>query len=219
MLLKIENSMKNILLFILILCVLQTAAQKEDTVITNEVYTSHFSYALREPLYVVYKLYQGGGNCDRSQFHFTTGGLPNSALPMDYAATGYDEGHLCNAEDEANNCERDGLTFRFYNCVPQTRRLNRGIWKVWETTIRAESKADSLLIICGSIFSNKMTGRLYVPVKCWKVVYSLTTHQLMHCMLFPNDNSDTVETIDIDALKKMVPYTISDIISEPAISN
>lgn len=213
--------MKKLLLLIVsfYVFVLQASAQHEDTAITNEVYTSHFSYALHEPLYVVYKLYKGGGNCNRSQFRFTTGGLPYSAQSSDYAASGYDEGHLCNAEDEAFNCERDGLTFHFYNCVPQTRRLNRGIWKVWETTIRAESQKDSLLIICGSIFGKKRIGHIYVPDKCWKVVYSLTTHQLLHCMLFPNDNSDTMETINIDALKRQVPYTISDISNEGTITN
>lgn len=200
--------MKNILFFVFALCVLYASGQQVDTVITNEVYTSYFSYGLHQPLYVVYKLYQGGGDCDRSKFHFTTGGLPNSAKPADYAHSGYDEGHLCNAEDEAYNCDRDKLTFHFYNCVPQTKKLNRGIWKIWETAIRKESQTDSLLIICGSIFGNRMIGHISVPDKCWKVVYSLTTQYVTHCLLFTNDSSDSVETISINELKKRVPYRI-----------
>ena len=51
------------------------------------------------------------------------------------------------------------ITFRFYNALPQTPKLNRGIWKHYETEIRKLSQNDSILIITGSIFSNKKITR------------------------------------------------------------
>lgn len=181
--------------FFLILIASVCKSQTVDTVIKNDVYTSYFSYHLHEPVYVMYKLYRGGGDCSRTGMQFTTDGLDSSATAADYAASGYDEGHLVNAEDEAGDCDRERLTFHFYNCLPQTPRLNRGIWKHWETLIRKESQRDSLLIICGGYGWSKKIGHAYVPTECFKVVISLTTHNITHCQFYPNDNSDTVQDV------------------------
>jgi endonuclease G len=91
-------------------------------------------------MYVKYKLYRGGGDCDRKQFHFTNENVHDVAKQSDYVHSGYDQGHLCNAEDFANDCRKEELTFRFYNCIPQTPNLNRGIWKGYEQKIRKLSQ-------------------------------------------------------------------------------
>ena len=186
-------------------------AQAQDTCINTGVYQSYFSYDLKEPLYVSYKLYKGGGDCSRAAFKFKTDGLKQSATAKDYSHNGYDEGHLANAEDFASNCVNEEKTFRFYNCVPQTPRLNRGVWKVWETSIRKESQTDSLLILCGSIFKDKKIGSIAVPDQCWKIVISLSSCKVLHSMIFPNDNSDAVKDISVDDLKKLLPYKINTI--------
>ena len=202
---------KKIMLVICLFIIASTQAQEIDTVIRNDVYTSYYSYQLHEPLYVVYKLYNGGGDCSRKAFHFKTGGLDYSATPKDYKASGFDEGHLADAKDFAYDCEKEEETFRFYNCVPQTPKLNRGIWKHFETVIRKESLNDSLLIICGSIFSDKVIGpdNIAVPDYCWKIVQSLTTHQITYCLIFPNDDSDSYNDINIADLEKLLPYHLT----------
>jgi endonuclease G len=199
---------KNILFAICLLITVGTQAQEIDTVIRTGVYTSYYNYRLHEPLYVTYKLYNGGGDCSRKAFHFKTGGLDYSATPKDYKASGFDEGHLADAKDFAYDCEKEEETFRFYNCVPQTPKLNRGIWKHFETQIRKESQGDSLIILCGSIFSDKVIGpdNIAVPDYCWKIVESLTTHQITYCLIFPNDDSDSYTYIDIADLEKLLPY-------------
>ncbi len=183
-------------------------AQSIDTVIHTSIYTSYFSNGLHEPLYVSYKLYHGGGDCPRTGMAFHTGGLDSSATNTDYSGHGYDKGHLVNAEDFAYDCDKERATFFYYNCVPQTPRMNRGIWKVYETSIRKLSKSDSLYIIAGSIFGSKKIGQAAVPDYCWKIVYSLSTHQLIECLIFPNDNSDTVQVIDLDELRKKLTYPL-----------
>jgi endonuclease G len=203
-------SIRKIMIVVLSVLSVNAQGQQADTVIQNDIYTSYFNYQLHEPLYVVYKLYRAGGDCDRSAFHFTTGGLSYAALPADYKGNGFDEGHLADAKDFATDCKEEEETFRFYNCVPQTPRLNRGIWKHFETEIRKESQADSLLVICGSIFGDKTMGadNIAIPDYCWKIVYSLTTRQLMYCLLFPNDESDTYTDIAIESLKKKLKYKL-----------
>ena len=93
--------MKNFLLPLVLLCAMGTKAQSVDTVIKTTGYTSYFNYTLHEPLYVAYKLYKGGGDCDRAGDVFTTGGLIGSATAADYKAGRYDEGHLANSKDFA----------------------------------------------------------------------------------------------------------------------
>jgi len=203
-------SMRKAIVCVLSVLSLYAQGQQVDTIITNDIYTSYFCYQLHEPLYVVYKLYKAGGDCDRSAFHFVTGGLSYSAIPADYKGNGFDEGHLADAKDFATDCKEEEETFRFYNCVPQTPRLNRGIWKHFETEVRKESQTDSLLVICGAIFGKQVMGidNISIPDYCWKIVYSLTTHQLKYCMLFPNDDSDTYTDIDIESLKKQLKYPL-----------
>lgn len=203
-------NIKSLVVIIYLFIGLNAKGQEVDTVIRNDIYASYFSYQLHEPLYVVYKLYQGGGDCDRKAFHFKTGGIEYSARPRDYKASGYDEGHLADAKDFAYDCEKEEETFRFYNCVPQTKKLNRGIWKHFETEIRKESQGDSLLIISGSIFSDKAIGEdnIAVPEYCWKVVFSLTTNEIIKCLIFPNDDSDTYDNISIEELKNKLSYKL-----------
>ena len=134
----------------------------------------------------------------------------NTATQKDYAATGYDQGHLANAEDFASDCIKDEATFRFYNCLPQTANLNRGVWKKWETTIRKESQSDSLLIICGGTFESKKTigNGVWVPIHCWKIVISLSKNTVTHCLYFTNNNSAEVKELKLTELKKLVNYKI-----------
>jgi endonuclease G len=142
--------MKQLLfIFIALQIVTVSQAQTVDTVIHKDNYTSYYSYSLHNPLFVVYKLFKGGGSCSRINDRFITDNLPLSATAKDYAASGYDEGHLADSKDFAYDCKLQEETFRFYNCVPQTPALNRGIWKHFETLIRKESQTDSLLIIAG----------------------------------------------------------------------
>lgn len=195
-------------IIIILFTAIQAIAQV-DTIIKNEVYESYFSYKDRNPLYVKYKLYQGGGDCNRSQFHFTTDNLPNSATSVDYAHSGYDEGHLCNAEDFAYDCQKEAKTFRFYNCIPQTPNLNRGIWKHYETEIRKLSQTDSLLILCGAIYPDTVTGQLHIPHHCWKLVKSLTTNQTVYCLWFTNKMANNeVQSITLVELIERLSYSI-----------
>lgn len=202
---------KTCLLILIFTCYLQSYAQIVDTVINTGVYKSYFSYSIREPLYVTYTLYKGGGNCDRAKegFRFKSCGI-KTATDADYSGSGYDKGHLANAEDFAYDCDKDELTFCYYNCLPQTVKLNRGIWKTWEEKVRTLSQSKPLFIVAGAIYGNKTIGpdKIGVPDYCYKIVLDSKTKNILYCLLFRNDDSKTVKEVSLSALKKMLSYSL-----------
>jgi endonuclease G, mitochondrial len=185
---------------------------KADTIVNAGVYKSYFCYAIKEPLYVTYTLYKGGGDCDRKKegFNFKKCGI-KSATADDYANSGYDKGHLVSAEDFAFDCQKEEMTFCYYNCLPQTVALNRGIWKTWEEKIRDGSQTRKLFIIAGGIYGSKIIGsnKIGVPDYCYKIVLDAKTKKTIWCLLFPNDDSKIVQEIPLEALKKKLGYGLT----------
>lgn len=182
-------------------------SQKVDTIFNSETYKSYYSFDLKNPIIVSYTLYKGGGDCDRSHFYFKGNiFLKNRiATSSDYSHSGYDEGHMANAEDFAYNCTFDESTFRFWNCVPQTPELNRGIWKTMENQVRILSQKDSILVICGNIYNDKFIGnKVFVPVQCWKVVYSYTQKKIILSYIFTNSSSPNKTEIDVHTLNDII---------------
>ena len=171
-------------LFISISSCFSQVISRVDTIIKEPIYTSYYSYQIEAPSFVIYKLWQGGGKSSRVGLTF------KSSLPhYNYTGSGYDIGHMCNAEDFAINRTTEELTFRYYNAVPQTPNLNRGIWKVNESQIRSLSQTDSLLICCGGCDYNNL-----IPTNCFKLVYSLSTGKLIEAYLFTNNSHATKQT-------------------------
>lgn len=200
-----------ILIVITIASVHYVNAQRTDTIIKTGIYKSYFCFALKEPLYVTYTLFKGGGECDRGEqgFHFKKCGV-QTAGAGDYSHSSFDEGHLANAEDFAFDCDKEEQTFCFYNCVPQTVKLNRGIWKTWEGKIRDLSQTQKLFIIAGAIYKDKTIGENHigVPESCYKIVLDSRTKKIIFCLLFPNDDSKTFKEISLSALKKKLHYDL-----------
>lgn len=196
------------LLWLLTLMVCQQSnAQKIDTIITKEVYKSYYSYTMKSPLYVMYYLYQGGGDCSRKKLTFRS--EYKSAVNKDYVRSGYDRGHLVNAEDFAFDCDKERCTFSYYNCMAQHPKLNRGSWKSWEAKIRDESQLNILKIYTGAIYGNNTIGDgVRVPEYCWKVVYNTKTKLITHILLFKNDETEAVQRVTLSQLKNLLHYPI-----------
>ena len=178
-------------------------------IVDKGIYKANFSNELREPRYVSYTLFKGGGDCDRDKFKFKNDDARlQCATDLDYKGSIYDKGHLANAEDFAFDCAKDELTFRYYNCLPQTTKLNRGIWKTKETLIRQWSQKEKLYIICGGFFGNTKLGNIAVPTYCWKVVQSVVTKKVLFCGWFSNTNQAKLEEITVDELEKRLHSNI-----------
>ena len=196
--------MKRVFITIFFLIVLWITSFAQ-IVVDKGIYKVDFSNTFHEPRYISYILYQGGGDCDRKHFHFKNDEPElECATDEDYKGGHYDKGHLANAEDFAFDCDKDELTFRYYNCLPQTPNLNRGIWKTTETQIRKWSQSDKLYIICGGFFGNKKMGKVSVPSYCWKVVQSVTTKKVLFCGWFSNTTPAKLEEISVSELERKI---------------
>lgn len=189
-----------------------TQLLKIDTILDKGIYESYFNLKLREPLYITYILFKGGGDCDREDegFNFFVDEFEETATDQDYAGSGFDKGHLANAEDFAFDCEDEEVTFRYYNCVPQTVRMNRGIWKKWETDIRKLSQSKKIFIVAGSIFGKKKLGenKIGIPSHCYKIVIDPGTKKILHCLVFPNNKTNTFQVVTFTELKQRLGYRL-----------
>jgi DNA/RNA endonuclease G, NUC1 len=168
------------------------------------IYKVNYSNALHAPRYVSYYLYRGGGVCKRDNFKFFNDEPQlDCASDKDYSGNKtYDKGHLANAEDFAADCTKEELTFRYYNCFPQTVNLNRGIWKQNEADVRKWSQKEQLYIICGGYYGNKKLGQIAVPDYCWKVVQSVKSKKVLFCGWFSNTAVAKLDTIPVQELEK-----------------
>ena len=203
--------MKNLLILLLIIISTSLFSQnKVDTIINNKAYSAYVNKALGQPLYVKYKLYKGGGKCQRA-----TNWINDTKLKLvnenQYKGSEYDKGHLANAEDFAYDCSLDKLTFRYYNRIPQTKELNRGIWKKDETKIRKISQTDSLIVYCGGYWNSscKVVKGMKIPEQCWKVVYSLSKKKVIYCCVFTNTDNPIKTDYSLSNLEALLGYSIS----------
>jgi len=200
-----------ITLLLFITASLNAQSIKPDTVINMGVYKSYYNYALKQPLYVTYALYKGGGGCNRDDenFSFKKCGI-KTAEDIDYAGNLLDKGHLANAEDFAYDCDKVEKTFCYFNCVPQTVKLNRGVWKTWEVKTRVLSQTIKLFVVAGSIYGNKTIGpnQIGVPAYCYKIVLNAITKKMIYCIIFPNNDSKTYKKITLATLKNKLNYQL-----------
>lgn len=194
--------MKKLIIIFFIPFISKSQKNQIDTVIKTDIYESHFSKKYSNPIIVKYNLYKGGGDCDRSKFHFQNDIEIKCNDDKCYKASNYDKGHMANAEDFAYNCTYDELTFRYYNCVPQTAELNRGIWKKYEGDIRKTSQNDSLIVICYNEFKNKRINNMFIPDLCYKFVYSLTQKKFIILFSCTNTNNPVTTQISVGDLSK-----------------
>ena len=187
--------MKHTLLIGFLMLPILLLSQSFDLVIKKQNYTSYFENDYLNPTVVVYNLYKGGGNCPRTKFFFKNDiSTLKTATDQDYLKSGYDKGHMANAEDFAYDCVLDELTFRYYNCVPQNPKMNRGPWKKVETEVRQWSQTRELKVVCINIFENNFipNTKVAVPTECIKLIYDAKTKESIAGYIFKNNSSDQV---------------------------
>jgi endonuclease G len=198
--------MKHTILLVFLLLPLFLLSQSYDVVIKKDNYTSYFENEYLNPTVVVYNLYKGGGNCSRTKFFFKND-IPSlkTASDQDYLKSGFDKGHMANAEDFAYDCVLDELTFRYYNCVPQNPKMNRGPWKKVETEVRQWSQTRELKVVCINIFENNFipNTKVAVPTECIKLIYDAKTKESIAGYIFKNNSSAQVIKLSPEEIIKV----------------
>lgn len=100
------------------------------------------------------------------------------ANPTDFDGRTFDRGHMAPSEDFVWSQEANDATFVMSNMVPQSRKLNRGSWKVLETKIRKWACAEEeVRVITGPLLTENLpqfASKVSIPQKFFKIIFDTT---------------------------------------------
>jgi endonuclease G len=162
------------------------ATQRTAQPICREAFLVAYDAPAKIPVYVAYTLLpQNALGCfPRTNAFVADASLGGKgAKPDDYAGTGYDKGHAAPDGDLSWSQIVEYESFLMTNMYPQHGSLNRGIWKLLETSIRgwAVQVNQPYTIYVGALYgSNNPTigNGVIVPHGYYKIVINNTTGQV-----------------------------------------
>ena len=159
--------------------------QKQVQPICREAYLVAYDAPAKIPLYVAYTLQpQNALGCfPRTNAFVADASVTGGAKPDDYAGTGYDKGHAVPDGDLSWSSIVEYESFLMTNMYPQHGSLNRGIWKLLETSIRgwAVQRNQPFTIYVGALYGpGDMTiGKgVVVPHGYYKIVINNATKEI-----------------------------------------
>jgi endonuclease G len=159
--------------------------QRTAVPICREAYLVAYDAPVKIPVYVAYTLLpQNALGCwPRTNAFVADKSVPNGARPDDYAGTGYDKGHAAPDGDLSWSEIVEYESFLMTNMYPQHGSLNRGIWKLLETSIRgwAVQTNQSYTIFVGAFYGagDPTVGNgVIIPHGYYKIVINNQTKQI-----------------------------------------
>jgi len=162
----------------------QTTRQAQP--ICREAYLVAYDAPVKIPAYVAYTLYpQNALGCfPRTNAFVADQSLGGTgARPDDYAGTGYDKGHAVPDGDLSWSQIVEYESFLMTNMYPQHGSLNRGIWKLLETSVRgwAVQRKQPFTIYVGALYGagDEYIGKgVIVPHGYYKIVINNATGEV-----------------------------------------
>ena len=156
--------------------------QRPAQPICREAYLVAYDAPAKIPVYVAYTLLpQNALGCfPRTNAFAADQSVPGGARPDDYTGTGYDKGHAAPDGDLSWSQQVEYESFLMTNMYPQHGSLNRGIWKLLETSVRgwAVQLNQNFTIYVGAIYNsnNPVIGNgVIVPHGYYKIVINQNT--------------------------------------------
>lgn len=194
-------------LFLSLYILLGQTIEKYDTIIKKQYYKSHLvTKPVLHVSYTIYKLYyiKEIKSVSRAGYSFH-----GNYKHFNYTKSGYDKGHLVPAEDMSFSKTSMEESFLWINCVPQTPKLNRGVWRSDEIKChnyiysedgrRAANKSDTLIIISGGCdYYN------YIPKYCFKAVWSVKSHKILNIFIYTNTNNPTPKPVSNEFREQII---------------
>jgi len=166
--------------------------QRTAVPICREAYLVAYDAPVKIPVYVAYTLLpQNALGCfPRTNAFVADASVPNGARPDDYAGTGYDKGHAAPDGDLSWTQQVEYESFLMTNMYPQHGSLNRGIWKLLETSVRgwAVQRNQAFTIYVGALYGAgdpTIGNGVIVPHGYYKIVINNQTHEIAGWM-FPH---------------------------------
>ena len=139
---------------------------------------------------------------------------PDDRLPLaaqaqlaDYRRSGYDRGHMTPSGDMPEE-QAQQQSFSLANMVPQTPKLNRGVWAKIETVVRARAASSGeLYVVTGPAFQGGNLSAIgpdgvLVPTSTWKAVYDPQSGAGAY--VCTNTATPACEVISVTALTRLV---------------
>jgi endonuclease G len=172
------------------------------TPICRQAYLVGYDAQAKLPKYVTYELLpQNALGCvARTNAFAADQSVPGGATPQDYAGTGYDKGHMSPDGDLSWDPQVEFESFLMTNMSPQAGSLNRGIWKLLETSVRgwAVQRNQSYTVYVGGVYGagDKTIGKgVVVPHGFYKIVINNQTSEVAgwafpHVAPYPNLGND-----------------------------
>jgi endonuclease G len=156
---------------------------KQVTAICRRAYFVAYDAAAKIPNYVTYTLTPPNalGCWPRTNAFVADASVPNGARPDDYAGTGYDKGHAAPDGDLSWDQQVEYESFLMTNMYPQLGGLNRGIWKLLETSVRGWTvqQNQTYTIYVGAVYDTatdkKIGNGVVVPTGFYKIVINQAT--------------------------------------------
>ena len=160
--------------------------QRTAQPICREAYLVAYDAPVKIPVYVAYTLLpQNALGC----WPRTNAFVPDASLngtgarPDDYAGTGYDKGHAAPDGDLSWSQQVEYESFLMTNMYPQHGSLNRGIWKLLETSVRgwAVQLNQPFTIYVGALYGAgdpTIGNGVIVPHGYYKIVINNQTKQI-----------------------------------------
>ena len=168
----------------------------------QQAYLVGYDAPAKLPKFVTYELLPANslGCVARTNAFAANQFVPNGAVPADYAGTGYDKGHMSPDGDLSWDVQVEFESFLMTNMSPQAGSLNRGIWKLLETSVRgwAVQRNQSFSIVSGGLYGpgDKVIGKgVMVPHGFYKIVINNQTKEYAgwgfpHTAPYPNLGND-----------------------------
>lgn len=172
------------------------------TPLCQQAYLVGYDSVAKLPKFVTYELLpQNALGCvARTNAFVANQFVQNGAKPDDYAGTGYDKGHMAPDGDLSWDTQVEYESFLMTNMSPQAGSLNRGIWKLLETSVRgwAVQRNQSYTIYVGGIYNQqdkKIGTGVVVPHAFYKIVINNQTKEVAgwmfpHTAPYPNLGND-----------------------------
>jgi endonuclease G len=190
--------------------------ERQVSAICREAYLVAYDAPVKIPAYVAYTLTPPNalGCFPRTNAFVADQSLNGTgARPDDYVGTGYDKGHASPDGDLSWSEQVEYESFLMTNMYPQAGSLNRGIWKLLETSVRgwAVQLNQPFTIYVGAFYGagDKTIGNgVIVPHGYYKIVINNTTHEVAgwkfpHVPPYPNLGNDMrVFRIPISEIEK-----------------
>ena len=168
----------------------------------QQAYLVGYDAPAKLPRFVMYELLpQNALGCvARTNAFVTNQFIQGGATPQDYAGTGYDKGHMAPDGDLSWDVQVEFESFLMTNMSPQAGSLNRGIWKLLETSVRgwAVQRNQSYWVVAGGVYGagDKTIGKgVVVPHAFYKIVVNNQTNEVAgwmfpHTAPYPNLGND-----------------------------